>query len=268
MRKQSLLFFSIVSLFLAGFTSLRVSKALQSATSPQITLYRAAVEEFSSSDPGLKPPSETVSSVQDRTVIQLLDSTPTVLTSHSQFHPQTLSTPSALLYEDVPTLETFRLSVSSGESDQITGIWVDGLMAFEIVQGNGNFVPSKPNTAATYEWATAHGVTALLIHNHLGGTRIYDLETGVMIAIIYGDGSLTWYVAEEGTRYEAQNYSLEGFAGPFRSWTCTDCEFDLSVSDLRRRHYAGPHHLALQTCIQADGRVGLLIIEAQPAGLN
>jgi hypothetical protein len=186
--------------------------------------------------------------------------------SSPSLHPRTLSTPSAPLYKDVPDLETFKLNVWSGNPDQVTGIWVEGVLAFTVEEGHGNYVPSRPFTASTYEWGIDHGVTALLIHNHLGGTRLYDLETGTRIAVVSGTGEINWYRASGGTWYEADQFSMEGFAGPFRTWTCTNCAFSLSVNDLRWRHYAGPHHLAIQTCVQIDDRVGLVIYEAHYLG--
>ncbi|NIS78812.1 MAG: hypothetical protein GTO14_00945 [Anaerolineales bacterium] len=263
MRRLCLLLFSLVSLLLVAYIGLDFSRSQHTNASPLTAEYRTG-KHTSASYSQFSPSSNDISNTQHGEHSKAFAPTPTVHSTRPHFHPQTLSTPSTPLYEDVPTLETFRLSVWNGDAGQITGIWIDGHMAFEVVPGVGNYVPTEPNTASTYEWAAAHGVTALLIHNHLGGTRIYDLDLGAMIALISGDGGIAWYSASGSVWYEAESYSGEGFAGPFRSWTCTQCEFDLSVRDLRWRHYAGPHHLAIQTCVQMDDRIGLVIFEAQP----
>lgn len=162
----------------------------------------------------------------------------------------------------LPKLEEFRRSVRNGHSDQVLGVWVEGVLAFKVSPGTHNSAPSTRDTAAVYSWADDHGVIALLIHNYLGGTRIYHLNPGVKIAVIYGNGGVDWYVVRNGTWYETRNYSHSGFKGPFRIWSCGDCDFDLSVQDIRRRHYTGTPHLAFQTCVETTNRLGLVIIDA------
>lgn len=162
----------------------------------------------------------------------------------------------------LPKLEEFRRSVRNGHSDQLLGIWVEDVLAFRVSPGTHSNAPSTRNTAAVYSWADEHGVTALLIHNYLGGTRLYRLNPGVKIAAIYGDGGVDWYVVRNGTWYETRNYSHSGFRGPFRIWSCGECDFDLSVQDIRQRHYSGTPHLAFQTCVETTDRAGLLIIDA------
>jgi hypothetical protein len=160
------------------------------------------------------------------------------------------------------SLEEFRRTVTNGHANQLTGIWVDGVLAFKVSPGTHSYAPSTRNTASIYNWADNHGVTALLIHNYLGGTLLYQLNSGMYIAAIYGNGGVDWYVARNDTWYETRNYSPSGFKGPFRFWSCGDCDFDISVEDIRWRHYAGTPHLAFQTCVETADRVGLLIIDA------
>ncbi len=132
-------------------------------------------------------------------------------------------TPNPLpLFDDVPLLDDFRLSVMNGNSAQITGVWVDGILAYKVLPGSTNIAPNQQNTASIYQWADDHGVTALLIHNYLGGTRLYSLNAGVRIALIYGNGGVDWYLSRGGTWYEARNYPASGFKGPFRKWSCSE----------------------------------------------
>jgi len=162
----------------------------------------------------------------------------------------------------IPSLEEFRRSVMNGNANQLTGIWVEDILAFKVSPGTHSYAPSTRNTASVYSWADDHGVTALLIHNYLGGTLLYQLNAGMYIAVVYGNGGVDWYLSRGGTWYEARNYSPSGFKGPFRIWSCGDCDFDISVQDIRWRHYAGTPHLAFQTCVETADRVGLVIIDA------
>ncbi len=165
-------------------------------------------------------------------------------------------------FDDVPSLDAFRRSVTNGNGAQLTGIWVDGILAYKVLPGSKNKASSRQNTAVIYQWAEGHGVTALLVHNYLGGTRLYNLDPGVRIAAIYGNGAVDWYLSRGGTWYESRDYSDGGFKGPFRLWSCSGCKFDISVDDIRWRHYSGAHHLAFQTCAYSEGRTGIIIVEA------
>ena len=156
--------------------------------------------------------------------------------------------------------------MTNGKANQLTGIWVEDVLAFKVSPGTHSYAPSTRNTASVYSWAHDHGVTTLLIHNYLGGTLLYQLNAGMYIAAIYGNGGVDWYVARNGTWYETRNYSPSGFKGPFRIWSCGDCDFDISVQDIRWRHYAGTPHLAFQTCVETADRVGLVIIDAYFVG--
>ena len=172
--------------------------------------------------------------------------------------------PELLGTRDVPSLTSFRRTVMNGVPGELTGVWVDGLLAYEVVAGDGATVPQVPNTASLYDWAGEHGVTALMIHNNLGGTALYDLEAGMRIAAVYGDGQIAWYVSRGITAYEARSYSVQGFQGPFRAWDCERCGFDYSVEDIQATHYNGSPHLAFQTCLESSGRMGFIIAEADP----
>lgn len=165
---------------------------------------------------------------------------------------------------EVPSLPVFRRSVINGKPDDLTGVWVDGLLAYEVVRGDGINVPQMPDTASIYKWADQRGVTALMIHNNLGGSALYELEEGRQIAAIYGDGRIGWYVSRGFTAYEAQAYTVNGFSGPFRPWDCESCSFETSVEEIQAAHYTGSPHLAFQTCLEGSGRMGLIVIEADP----
>lgn len=150
----------------------------------------------------------------------------------------------------------------NGNANQLTGIWVEGVLVFKVLPGTHSYASSTRDTASVYSWADDHGVTALLIHNYLGGTLLYQLNSGMYIAAIYGNGGVDWYVARNDTWYETRNYSPSGFKGPFRIWSCGDCDFDISVQDIRRRHFAGTPHLGFQTCVESARQVSLFIIDA------
>ncbi len=168
----------------------------------------------------------------------------------------------------IPSLEEFRRGVMNGNANQLTGIWVEDILAFRVQAGLTTYAPTSDDALSIYRWAWEHGVVGLLIHDYRGGTKLYQLYPGTMIAAIYGNGGVDWYVSRGGTWYEAKTVSSRGFAGPFRTWSCTECDFDLTVQNLRQRHYAGNHHLAFQTCVTAGGRMGFVIIEAYLADVQ
>jgi len=163
---------------------------------------------------------------------------------------------------ELPSLEAFRRSVSGGDAGRLAGIWVEDVLAFRVQPGLTSHAPAAKDTFSIYKWAWKHGVVGLKVHDYRGGTRLYQLNPGVRIAAIYGNGGVDWYVSRGGAWYESRSGSSGGFAGPFRIWSCADCDFDVSVRELQYRHYAGNHRLAFQTCVTAEGRTGLVIIEA------
>ncbi len=172
--------------------------------------------------------------------------------------------PELLVSSETPSLPAFRSSVMNGMPGELTGVWVEGLLAYEVVLGDGVNVPQELNTASIYNWADQRGVTALMIHNNLGGTALYELEAGRQIAAVYGDGRVEWYISRGITAYEAQTYTADGFQGPFRSWDCEGCSFAFSVEDIQQIHYSGSPHIAFQTCLEGTGRMGFIVVEADP----
>jgi hypothetical protein len=170
--------------------------------------------------------------------------------------------PALLTSKDIPSLREFRLSVVNGNPAELTGVWVEDLLAYRVVRETGWSVPAEENSASIYPWAEQRGVTVLLIHDNLGGSALYELEAGLHIAAIYGDGQTVWYTSRGLSAYEAQTYSAEGFAGPFRAWDCATCSFELSVEDIQQTHFSGSPHLAFQTCLSDSERQGLVVVEA------
>ncbi len=150
----------------------------------------------------------------------------------------------------------------NGQPGQLSGIWVEDILAFRVKPGLTRYAPREKDTVSIYDWAWENGVVGLLIHDYRGGTKLYHLNPGVRIAAIYGNGGIDWYVSRGGTWYDSRDSASGGFAGPFRIWSCTDCDFDISVRELQNRHYAGNHRLAFQTCVMVAGRGGLMIVEA------
>jgi hypothetical protein len=166
--------------------------------------------------------------------------------------------------DSIPTLDSFRAQVQPGRSTQVVGVWAEGLFAFHVEPTPGQSVPQLENTAGIYEWAVKRGTTALMIHNYLGGDHLYQVKGTTAIALIFGDGRVEWYQVDTIERYEAMNFSQDGFEGPFKIWDCESCDFEYSVSDLQRKHYTGSNSLAFQTCLDEDNKIGFLIIEASP----
>jgi hypothetical protein len=61
-------------------------------------------------------------------------------------------------------------------------------MAFRVRLGANSTAASTREPVSFYRWADDNGVTGLRIHNYLGGTKLYQINPGVHIAAIYGNG--------------------------------------------------------------------------------
>ena len=72
----------------------------------------------------------------------------------------------------LPTLSIFSASVQNSNANQITGLFVSGLMAVPVVQqpsGQPGYVSTAAETITQFAAASKYGTTGLLAHNYSGG---------------------------------------------------------------------------------------------------
>ena len=164
----------------------------------------------------------------------------------------------------VPSLPSFIDSIKDGNATALRGIYVEGLIAFPIIQqpyGNPGFVSNTDSVVTQFSIATEVGNVGLLAHNHLAGATFSQLKQGDTIILIYGDGHTQGFVVESFQQYKATDP-----LSPYSYFKDLSSDTTLSALDLFNKVYRGDYHLTLQTCIDNEGNAswGRLFIIAKP----
>ena len=165
---------------------------------------------------------------------------------------------------EVPALEEFIETVTDGDADSLTGIYVMDVMASRIVpqpEGEKLFVSSMENTLTEFGLAERFGATGLLAHNTQAGRYFAKLEVGQVFTLIYGDGRTKSFVVTERLRFRA--LEPEDTRGMFLDLGRGDL---LGSDQLFWRVYARPWCVFLQSCIAAGTELswGRLFVIAEP----
>lgn len=160
-----------------------------------------------------------------------------------------------------PTLTQFISNVANGNS-QITGVYVENLMATPVVQqppGNFEFISNDPNTITQFMLTTPE-VIGLLAHNYLAGKLFFNINIGDSIFIIDGYGGVAEYRV-----IEIDSYQVTKIDGVVKYVDIHEYQ-ELDTAQLFAKYYMGEKHLTLQTCITKDGDPvwGRLFITAIP----
>ncbi|MFN8384365.1 MAG: sortase [Anaerolineales bacterium] len=164
----------------------------------------------------------------------------------------------------VPTLPSFIDSIKDGNASELRGIYVEGLIAFPVVQqpyGNTGYVSSTDSVVTQFSVASEVGNIGLLAHNHLAGAVFPQLEKGDTIILIYGDGHTQGFLVDDIQQYKATDP-----LSPYSYFKDLSSDTTLSALDLFNKVYRGDYHLTLQTCIENEGNLswGRLFIIANP----
>lgn len=164
----------------------------------------------------------------------------------------------------VPSLPSFIESIKDGNASTLRGIYVEGLIAFPVVQqpyGNPGFVSGTDAVVTQFSIATEVGNVGLLAHNHLAGATFSQLKQGDTIILIYGDGHTQGFVVEGFQQYQATDP-----LSPYSYFKDLASDTTLSALDLFNKVYRGDYHLTLQTCIENEGNLswGRLFVIAKP----
>ncbi len=168
------------------------------------------------------------------------------------------------LASPVSSLPSFIEGVKDGNANTLRGIYVEGLIAFPIVQqpyGNPGFVSSSDATVTQFSVASEVGNIGLLAHNHLAGATFSQLKPNDTIILIYGDGHTQGFLVESFQQYKATDP-----LSPYSYFKDLSSDTSLSALDLFNKVYRGDYHLTLQTCIENEGNLswGRLFIIAKP----
>lgn len=168
-------------------------------------------------------------------------------------------------------LAPFVASVAtSGNPNLAAGIFAQGLFAAPIVQQPASapgFVSNEAELATQFGMAAQYGSIALLAHNYLLGSQFFDVDTGEVLALVYGDGRVQTYRVIEVLEYQALSPN-----SPYSDFVDLNDPSGkrISVTSLFYEVYAQEGKLVLQTCIEANGEPswGRLFIIAQPEEIN
>ena len=111
--------------------------------------------------------------------------------------------------------------------------------------------------------AEMYGTVGILAHNDLAGAQFYDVQMSQYAIIVYGDGSLEYYVISGVEKYQALSPT-----STFSDFINLDGSNEqLSAGALFNRIYAPGNRLVLQTCMEAQGDAswGRMFLIAEPA---
>ena len=164
----------------------------------------------------------------------------------------------------VASLDSFVASVNNGNANQVSGIYVENILAYSVVRqpsGNAAFISSAANEVTQFGLASEYGSQGFLAHNYLAGSDFFNLSSGQTITLVYGDGSTSLYRIDSIRRFQAlQPDSTQS------SFVDLESGGQLSASNLFHNMYNSNNSLVLQTCIANDGisTWGRLFIIAVP----
>ncbi|MFZ5821758.1 MAG: hypothetical protein ACOYYJ_17825 [Chloroflexota bacterium] len=176
------------------------------------------------------------------------------LPAHAQGHAEGLAL-------DFPG---FVMSVQDGQAGILRGVYVPGTLALPVVQqptGWPGYVAETAGVVTQFGMAAEVGNVGLLAHNYLAGQAFTNLFPGQEVRLVYGDGSVEYFVVTEVLQYQAlQPYS------PTSEFRNLETSLTITVEELFRQVYRGERHVTFQTCIEANGNGswGRLFVIAQP----
>jgi hypothetical protein len=163
-----------------------------------------------------------------------------------------------------PGLIPFTQQVANGAAGQVTGLQVDGLFAYPVVQqpaGQPAYVSTAADTVTQFGTAASFGSLGFLAHNNLAGARFAHLEHGDLVAVVYGDGHYVLYQVKNIRRLQALQPT-----NPYSAFLDLVTGEQFTAEALFYQTYGVAGTLVLQTCIASEGSDswGRLFILAEP----
>ena len=159
---------------------------------------------------------------------------------------------------------SFVESIKDGNADVLKGVYVPDVLSLPVIQqpvGNPGYVSQNPGVVTQFSMAAEVGNVGLLAHNHLAGETFVDLSVGDEVRLVYGDGTIEYFIVTELLEYQAlQPYN------PYSEFRDLETSQTISATDLFRKVYRGDRHVTFQVCIAANGidAWGRLFVIAQP----
>lgn len=164
----------------------------------------------------------------------------------------------------LPDYQSFLENVKNGEKGVLRGVYVPGVLAMPVVQqpvGYPGYVSANNDEITQFNMAAEVGNIGLLAHNYLSGAIFTNLAAGHEVRLIYGDGTVEYFVVDQILSYQAlQPYS------PSSDFRDLKTDVTISAAQLFGKVYRGERHVTFQTCIDAYGNSswGRLFVIAKP----
>ena len=148
--------------------------------------------------------------------------------------------------------DQFVADMKNGNANQVTGIYVENVMALQVVQqpaSNPGFVSTIDDvvTYFLFPWQKA-GNHGLLAHNYLAGRYFFDVGYGDIITLVFGDGYYQDFEVTQIKEYQALQPN-----NPYSSFIDLDSGEQKSSTTVFMDVYMGAFHTTLQTCIARAG---------------
>lgn len=164
----------------------------------------------------------------------------------------------------LPGFSDFAKTVQNGEAGVVRGVYVPGILALPIVQqpaGNAGYVSYNDGEVTQFGMAAQYGTIGLLAHNYLSGRHFPQLEAGLEVRLVYGDGRIENFVVTEVLRFQALQPT-----SPYSSFRNLDKQETLTAEGMFKRVYFSDGQVTFQTCIEAEGDLswGRLFVIAVP----
>jgi hypothetical protein len=166
--------------------------------------------------------------------------------------------------DPLPSFADFSKLVQSGEADVLRGVYVSHVLALPVMQQPANspyYVSNHNDEVTQFSIASQYGNVGLLAHNTLSGRFFSQLTLGQEIRLVYGDGSVDYFVVSQLLHFQA--LQPDSVSSSFRN---LDGNETFTAGQMFSRAYAGERRAVFQTCIEADGNPswGRLFVIAVP----
>ena len=160
-------------------------------------------------------------------------------------------------------IDSYRSAPGSGEH-VLHAVYVANVLDLPVVQqpaDNPYYVSDRNGEATQFAMVSQYGSVGLLAHNTLSGKYFSQLAVGQEVQLIYGDGTVEYFVVAQILRFQA--LQPDSISSIFRN---LDRNETLSASEMFNRAYVGENRLVFQTCIAAKGNAswGRLFVIALP----
>ena len=148
-------------------------------------------------------------------------------------------------------LQQFATTVINGNASLVSGVFVEDVMAFPVVQqpsGSAAYVSTQADVVTQFALAEKYGTIGILAHNFLAGTSFFNLSSGQDVYVVYGDGSTAHFVIKSVRRFQALQPN-----SAYSEFVDLDSSEHYTSSEVFYEVYGNNGMLVLQTCIAAEG---------------